>query len=92
MKLYLVREPELYNGSCYITNYVPYKSSHGILKWWFWGHLRVPASICLDVRKDDFLTLQEALGFKVDFGMCVDLTTHEILTLDNAEELPSARQ
>ncbi len=79
---YLVREPVTYGKGYNLSSYIPKASG---LCWSFWPDDRTNFNI--PQSSEDAARIERKIGFEVEPGTCVNLTTGEVTTLKDAEQV-----
>lgn len=83
---YLSRNPmSLYDGSYKVTSYVPKRHDHGAPCWWYYPNTAKDFTLCL--RSEDIDAILKKLGKEVEPGTCVNLTTGDVVRLEDAPKL-----
>jgi hypothetical protein len=81
---YLVRESVTYGKGYNLSTYVPKASTSGLC-WSFWPD--DPKDFNIHQDSEEASRIERKLGFKVEPGTCVNLTTGEVTLLKDAEQI-----
>lgn len=85
---YLSRNPlQLYGGNYRLTTYIPHKSPDHEPLCWYYGYklFNNKHMFNIDLNKEYVEQLVSQINFEILPGTCVNLTTSEVLKIEDAE-------